>query len=370
MANKPKVSVVVTCKNEWPIIMSTLYSFYEELIHNDYPFELIVVDNRSTDNTPDILRDRMRRWVRHGILKVVEYKDRDANVTVRNVGARAATGDVVVLSDAHVSIRVGTIDGMVRGWQQKGGLWHSGIQIWSDSPHPDSKTGEITKCYGYSLKLKERFWGSLCTFIPPEIKSQKPRPAYLVPMASHCCLLAGREEYLDIGGYSENFRCYGGGEPYLDLKYWLFGKKVWIYPEGLVRHAFGINTSWPTSGQDKVLKEYVWVKGKGLQKELKKGDQHLHYSRGYSWNNEQKDFNFMMAAYCIGGYEWLQTNYAVWYKQRMGNERYLEDVKQLRREVLSEGADDRKFIESRQVMTLDELLIQDPWKDFNQAFVV
>lgn len=353
---RPKVSVILGVRNEYPMILGTMNSFVEELEYFGYPWEVIVVDNLSTDNTADILRDKYRRWIREKLLKVIEYNDRPANVTVRNVGARAADGEVVFLADGHISVATGSCHGMIQGWLKRGGLWHSAIHIFGD-------TRDI-RCYGYDLKLEERFWGNLSRFIPPEVK-EAGSPPYRVPMASHCCLMAGRKEYLDFGGYCENFRCYGGGEPYLDLKWWLFGKDVWIYPQGLMRHAFGVNAQWRKVTRDKKTRNRVQLRDGRQTNELKAGDEHLHYSRGYAWTNEQFHYNFMLSAYTVGGYEWLQKRYHAYWEMRKGNSRYLDDLRQLRKEVLAEGRQDREMIEARQVMTLNELLEKKPWNNFS-----
>jgi len=417
---RPKVSVVLGVRNEYPVILGTILSFVEEFEFWGYPYEIIVVDNMSTDSTTWILKDKFRRWCREKppLLKVVEYNDGPANVKVRNLGAREATGEVVFLGDGHLSIKTGTCHGMIQGWLRRGGLWHSAINIWGD-------TTDI-KCYGYDLKLEERFWGNLCRGIPDQAFKDGVSMPYRVPMASHCCLMAGREEYLDVGGYNESFRCYGGGEPYLDLKWWLFGKEVWIFSEGLVRHAFGVNAAWRTvdatrmgrkhkelllkffSGkvtdaeekktilrqlprsrhtkvmeldqQDislnekmaaciddwpRVIRSRVQCKDGTQRSELEKGDEHLHYSRGYFWTNEQFQYNFMLSAFTIGGYKWLKQRYEQYFEGRKGNPRYVEELQQLRKEVIKNGLEDRKFIESRQVMSLDELLVKKPWENFS-----
>ena len=354
--NKPKVSVVVTARNEYPVILGTILSFYNELEHFDYPFEIIVVDNMSDDLGPQVLKDRFRRWIRLGILKVINYDKRPANVLVRNVGARAATGKVVILCDAHLSIKTGTLDLMIKNWQTHGGLWHSATIIWGD-------TSDI-RCYGYKLKLEEKFWGNLSKHLPDQAKDEKGQlQPYTVPMASHCLVLAGRKEYLDFGGYSENFRCYGGGEPYLDLKWWLFGSKVWVEPRGLVRHAFGTRAIWKKSGTKRKLNRAVMSRDGQLKTQLEIGDEYLHYARGYAWNNEQLHFNFMLSAYTIGGYEWLQKIYRVYWNARKGNPRYLSEIKRLRGEVLRDGATERAEIAQRQKLTLDQLLKKKPWQE-------
>lgn len=355
MADRPKVSVVFGVRNEYPTILGTLFSFWEELEHHGYPFELIVVDNLSTDSTPHILRDKFRRWIRCGLLKVIQYDEKPANVTVRNVGARAATGDVVFLSDGHMSVKVGTLDGMIRAWEKHGGLWHAPTHIWGD-------TTDI-RCYGYELKLREKFWGNLSRYFPQDVKDPETGRLrdYWIPMSSHSCLMAGRDEYLDFGGYCEQFRCYGGGEPYLDLKWWLLGSKVWIHPEGLLRHAFGVNAIWRTASHDKHVHSPVYLSTGKITADLKAGDVYIHYARGYAWNNEQFTFNFLLSAYAVGGYPWLEIQYDRFYEERKRNPRYLDDLKAIRREVLRDGAADRAAIAARQVCSLDELLEDKPW---------
>lgn len=364
---RPKVSVVLGVRNEYPVILGTMLSFVEELEFWGYPWEVVVVDNMSTDDTANILHDKFRRWVREGALKIIEYNDKPANVTVRNIGARAATGDVVFLADGHLSIATGTCHGMIQGWLERGGLWHSAIHIWGD-------TRDI-RCYGYDLKLRERFWGNLSRGVPEEIQVRPDRdrrradrtprvPFYRVPMASHCCLMAGKREYLKYGGYSEHFKCYGGGEPYLDLLWWLMGGEVWILSRGLVRHAFGVNPRWEEANKDKETKNYVMLarepgEDPRFTSKLKKGDKYLRYSRGYNWTNDWFQYNFMLSAYLIGGYRWLQQRYQVYYESRKGNARYVEDLQDMRRDILRVGEKNRAFVEKKQILTLDELIGHD-----------
>ncbi len=368
---KPKISVVIGARNEYPTILGTIFSFIEELEHWDYPYEIIIVDNMSTDNTAAILKDKMRRWIREKFLKVIEYNDAPANVTIRNIGAREATGEVVFLSDAHVTIRPGTLHGMIQGWCKRGGLWHSATNIWGD-------TSDI-KCYGYELRLVEKFWGNLCRGVPKEISLDgKPTvPYYRVPMASHCCLMAERKQYLDFGGYCEAFKCYGGGEPYLDLLWWLFGSEVFIYADGLIRHAFGLIPSWRSAKKDVGMRTKVHKRDRTHTSDIKKGDEYLTYARGYAWTNDWFEYNFMLSAYVIGGYSWLQKHYSRYFSKRTGNSRYVSDIQKMRRELLDKGKSWRDMVMHRQICTLDQLIGHDhdgkeidsihacPWKKYD-----
>lgn len=367
--NKPSVSVVITARNEYPIILGTILSFYEELTFWGYEFEIIVVDNMSNDLGPQVIKDKFRRWIREGILRVIEFNERAGNVLVRNVGAREAKGDVVILCDAHLSIARGAIHGMVQNWSRVGGLWHPSIHSWGD-------TSDI-RCYGYRLALEQKFWGNLSRYLPDYAKTppkELPEPPegledrwldgpfpHQVPMASHCCILVGRKEYLELGGYHDSFRCYGGGEPFLDLLYWLMGRAVWIEPRALVRHATFSRAQWKKLNKDHEGGP-IWVKGRGLTKKAKSGEERLAYGRGYGFTNEQLHFNFMLSAFVIGGVEWLDKIYRNYYEVRKINPRYVQDLKQLRREVIREGMPKRQWVDANAKMTLNEVLEKKPWE--------
>jgi hypothetical protein len=96
-------------------------------------------------------------------------------------------------------------------------------------------------------------------------------------------------------------------------------------------------------------------------KEAERGEQQLKYHRGYGWTNEDVHHNFMLAAYVIGGYSWLQHMYGIYWDKRKGNPRYVKDLIGLRRDVLKEGQERRQWLEKNQVCTLDELLDREPW---------
>jgi len=355
---RPKISVILGVKNEYPVILGTLMSFVEELEFWEYPYELIVVDNASNDLTPYILKDKLRRWVREKILKVVQYNDRDANVTVRNVGAKHADGELLVLGDGHLSVATGTIHGMAQWWLRKGkmGFIHPAIHIWGD-------TRDI-KCYGYLERLRERFWGNLSRAIPQEAIRNGVQLPHRCILASHCCCMSGADEFKKFGGYIEGLRCYGGGEM-STLKWWLLGSEVWMYAPGLIRHAFGVNAKMRTLSKNKRFRNLVQFEDGTQRHDGKEGDKYIHYSRGYNWTNDQFHHNFMLAAYILGGYEWLQQRYAAYWEMRKGNARYLADLKQMRNEVLMEGRKQREFMEANQVMTLDELLEKKPWEKYD-----
>jgi glycosyltransferase involved in cell wall biosynthesis len=92
MAYFPAVSVIVPVYNGAKTIEDCLQS----LLALDYPrekVELLVVDNASTDRTPELLR-------RHGDTLRIVFEQKRGPAAARNKGLRHAQGEVVAFTDA------------------------------------------------------------------------------------------------------------------------------------------------------------------------------------------------------------------------------------------------------------------------------
>jgi len=91
----PRVSVVLPCHNARPWLGEQLGALAAQ--HLDEPWELVVVDNASTDGSGDLARDACAGrpgW------RVVEARDGRGAAHARNVGVAEARGDVLLFCDA------------------------------------------------------------------------------------------------------------------------------------------------------------------------------------------------------------------------------------------------------------------------------
>lgn len=88
------VSVIVPVRNGSPLIAAQL----EALERQDYggTWELLIVDNGSTDDTASIALS----WARRLPLRIIPAFDKASVSYARNVGVRASSGDLVVFCDA------------------------------------------------------------------------------------------------------------------------------------------------------------------------------------------------------------------------------------------------------------------------------
>lgn len=98
--SSPPVSVVVCARNE----EATIGACLDSLLAQSYPedlFEVIAVDDRSSDSTPEVLQSYQKRHLR---LKVVTVKEEPKELTGKqnalDAGIKEASGEIVMTTDA------------------------------------------------------------------------------------------------------------------------------------------------------------------------------------------------------------------------------------------------------------------------------
>src|ERR1700704_4755874 len=96
---RPFVSVIVPAYNESRYIEEQL----EALKAQEYNgrWEIIVVNNRSTDNTVQIV-ERYKNRIAN--LQLIDAAEKQGRSYARNVGAKYAKGDALLFCDAHTVV--------------------------------------------------------------------------------------------------------------------------------------------------------------------------------------------------------------------------------------------------------------------------
>src|ERR1051325_5953816 len=95
-SNTTYLSLVVPAYNEQENIPTLLQRVQASLEKIGRPFEVIVIDDSSTDNTPRLLREAMatRPW-----LRVIRMKDNRGQSAAFEAGFEAARGEVIATID-------------------------------------------------------------------------------------------------------------------------------------------------------------------------------------------------------------------------------------------------------------------------------
>ncbi len=101
----PSVSVIVPARNEAEVLERTLHS----LLGQDYPgeWEIVVVDDRSGDGTPQILKALTANHPRLRFITVTELHPRSPKKNALALGIRSSTAEVIVTTDADCEYHPG-----------------------------------------------------------------------------------------------------------------------------------------------------------------------------------------------------------------------------------------------------------------------
>lgn len=306
-----KVSVVISARDEFPNIIHTVHSIINDLetfLDRD-EWEIIIVDNGS------INKDNWRFLALRGL-----YYHRNVrilhdpimgNVTARNKGAKIARGEYLFFSDAHMSYRYGTFKRAIETIDESGGMVHGTVQ-WMGGYEPAYPSVQ------YSLKIGEKLWG---TWNNATVSSDD---WFYIPVSGHCFLGMKRQQFLDFGGYNDWFRCYGGGELYLDLKWWMLGSSVVVDPR---------------------IVSY-----------------HLSAGRGYSFHQDDLIHNMMLLGYSLNADALGERVYIRYMDKNAVN---MDRLNALFRQAKSEAEHDREFFANRPHTPLYSLLVDLPWDKAN-----
>jgi glycosyltransferase involved in cell wall biosynthesis len=160
------ISFVIPAHNEAALIGRTLAAVRESAQEADEPYEVILVDDASTDRTHEIA-------LRHGA-RVVSVNFRRI-AAARNAGGRSAAGELLFFVDADTVVTTLAVRAAVRAL--RGGAVGGGAAVRFDRPVP------------LYAKVLERV--VLPVLLP------------LLKIAPGCFLFCTRQAYLVAGGFSE-----------------------------------------------------------------------------------------------------------------------------------------------------------------------
>lgn len=311
MKNRKVVSIIISARDEFPQIVMTIHNIIQDLETFLKPdeWEIIIVDNCSKD--PDSWRFVAERGLFfHRNVRIL-HDPIAGNVTARNKGAKIAEGEYIFFVDAHMSFKVGSFKAMIEAIKTTGGMVHPPVQ-WMGGYEPSEPS------YQYTIKLGEKIWGTWNRNIVSETE-----PFY-IPICGHCCLGMRRDQFLAFGGYNNYFRCYGGGEVYLDMKWWMMGSTVVSVPTALAYH--------------------------------------LSAGRGYSFKQDDLIHNMMLLGLSLGADAMAERVYI----RYLGKDGVNKDgLERLFSEAKLEAQADRELLLPRTVKSFYDVLIEKPWDKKN-----
>ena len=313
--NKQGVSIVIGSRNEYPQVGMTICNLMEDCYNSGIDnFEVILMDNGSEDETSRFFHWRpvnksgwwkyiySPRGLVHTRKLKIFFDPVLSNVGTRNKGVLRAKYENIIFSDAHIIVRPGTVESILTALNDFGGIIHTPVS-WMGADGASPKPG-----YQYSYKVGEKIWGTWN-------KLKVADTPFYIPFCGHCFIAVKKKQFLEYRGYPYAQRVYGGGEPYLDTKWWMVGSHSMCDPNSLVYH--------------------------------------LSAGRGYSYNQSDLIHNMFLVSYVLGGNKWIDRILITYLNS---SRFYAPSIKQLYEEAKMEAKEDKAWLDEHKIMTFEELL--------------
>lgn len=223
------ISIVVCTYNRCESLRETLQALLRQEVRNGLKVEIIVVDNHSSDRTPDVVLDVARR-ARLPIRYV--FESQQGLSYARNHGVRAAAGEFIAFTDDDVMPEPGWVQAVVDGFERHRADFVGGriVPRWLDAPPGWWSADERTK---------EKLWGILALVDyghEPIVFGPDSHPQLL---GANFAVRASCFEELGVFrvdlGHRGNVPA-GGEETELEARWLRAGKRVVYLPDAVVHH--------------------------------------------------------------------------------------------------------------------------------------
>lgn len=244
------ISIVIPTYNNLKLLLQCLHSTHALTYPRD-SLEIIVVDNGSSDGTPESLKNAYPR------VKQIRLDTNTGFAFACNRGAAEASGEFVAFLNDDALPSPDWIEGLFAG------LDAGGPNAVCAASHIRSRDGTEVEYEGGSATIfgvgrPRPAWGWLDA---PE----KPGEGSPVLFASGGAMLIQRRAFLDAGGFDAAFFAYFEDVD-LGWRLWLLGHKVVYAPHAVVQHIGGATgsrsgahrryTLWECNSLATILKNY------------------------------------------------------------------------------------------------------------------
>jgi len=342
----PKVSIIISNRNDVAMLVVTVRSCIEELRPlGKGAGEIVIVDN-SDGTVYEMLKSALpMSYCKEGILKIYR-QDFNCLFTAREKAIRESSGDYVMCLDSHMIVGrdciVNLVNFMERHFNNSSLAFAHAPITWAhhhertarhDRDMSENELGDWNIFYDYEQTITWKGMPWMCR----------------------------RDWFLDnqngLGGYgalSEHKISWGGGDMHIGIKPWLLGFKNWAVPTNPCIHI----GPFPKPPEEPRKENLIYIK------DIKPSNNfHSHQYRLYSDSgNFPHAFGFLVSCYVLGGEEMMQRNKELIAK-RFG--RYI-DIDKWWDKAKELGEDEKQWLDERKVTSFEQLLVDEPWKDYSE----
>ena len=109
------ISIIVTCFNESEIINEFIITLNKEISKINEKFELIFVDNKSNDNTLEIIKNNIGLFKNYKIISLSNYFGKESGILA---GLDNSSGDAIIIMDPDLEDPPELIKDLIRKWKE------------------------------------------------------------------------------------------------------------------------------------------------------------------------------------------------------------------------------------------------------------
>lgn len=219
-----KTSVVIASLNEGESLWKTVRSCLETTAELDC--EILIADDSSLDQSLDEVRSRFPG------VRIVAHDARRGVSPTKDLGARSASGDVLVFLDGHCKPERGSIARLVRGVEEFDGraiVTPTVAVLDAESWKNQRKVAGN----GYYVELTE----FKCGWADKNTLRRRGR-FYESQALIGCCVAVSRTLYAELLGFDIGMRQWGAEDIDFGLKAWFTGSLILNEPRAVVGHRF------------------------------------------------------------------------------------------------------------------------------------
>jgi len=219
MQQPPFVSVIIPTFNRSRMLRDTVQSFLDQSYARDR-FEIVIVDNNSTDDTPGVIGQLARE---SGLVRTLVERRRGAHFA-RNSGARTARGDILYFTDDDMIADTGLLEKIVVAFSSDSRVGAATGRIlpqWQDEP----PSWVLEHCRNELLSLNDRGPATIISDEDPGVFS--------------CHQAVLREAFFKAGGFNPDTNAekfVGDNETGLNIKIGELGYRFAYVGESTIRH--------------------------------------------------------------------------------------------------------------------------------------
>jgi glycosyltransferase involved in cell wall biosynthesis len=263
------ISIIITCFNENYLVQKTVKSIHA---NTRLPFEIIIIDDASSDGLEESVFSQFSG------VKYFRNETRAGLIVSRIIGATHASFPYLVFMDAHCHPEENWDLLLVIASQHfEDRIIAVPVIVTLDSDSWTNNCNQRGHIMSFNARMNMR-WKDLTADLA---NSYLESPIFL----GSTCLIS-RSFYLELQGFDDGLKIWGGENIDISLRCWMFGGKVIVVKESIVGHMFKKKFNYPIKQKNITLNKlrvaYINFSPERFQKVLN----NLYVTEKFLFNDE------------------------------------------------------------------------------------